>query len=139
MLELMKNNIKALDITANAGHFNTVIARTQDQLRYQTADVTLHTGVIDQDTARFELNIRNLAGHKFPSGYPARRAFVEFVITDNNGQEVFRSGGVDNDYRVIGENATYEPHYNVINAPEQVQIYEMVMADVNGNKTCYEG
>ncbi len=135
MLELMKNNIDALDITANAGHFNTVIARTQDQLRYQTAEVTLNTGVIDQDTARFEVNIRNLAGHKFPSGYPARRAFVEFVITDNNGQEVFRSGGVDNDYRVIGENSTYEPHYNMINAPEQVQIYEMVMADVNGNVT----
>ncbi len=135
MLQLLRNNIDALDLTANATHFNTVLARTEQQLLNETAQMQIIQGAIDQDTARFELHIKNLAGHKFPSGYPSRRAFVEFVVTDNNGNEVFRSGGVNEEYRVIGENTTYEPHYNMINSPEQVQIYEMVMADVNGNKT----
>jgi hypothetical protein len=48
---------------------------------------------------------------------------------------VFRSGGVNNEYRVIGENTDFEPHYNVINDPNEVQIYEMVMGDVNNNVT----
>ncbi len=135
MLELLKNNITPLDLTANATHFNTVIARTNYQLQHETANVLLVEDNIDADTARFTVKITNLAGHKFPSGYPARRAFIEFVVTNDNGEEVFRSGGVDNDYRVIGENLDFEPHYNVIRDPNQVQIYEMVMGDVNNNVT----
>ncbi|MBK9017860.1 MAG: hypothetical protein IPM82_29595 [Saprospiraceae bacterium] len=42
---------------------------------------------------------------------------------------------MDSEYEVFGQNLTYEPHYQVINSPEQVQIYEMVMGDVNGNVT----
>jgi hypothetical protein len=135
MLELMKNNITPLDLTATATHFNTVIARTTYQLQNQTAEVQLIEESVDQDTAKFTVKITNLAGHKFPSGYPARRAFIEFVVTDDNGNEVFRSGGVDNTYHVIGENSDFEPHYNVITSPDQVQIYEMVMGDVNNNVT----
>jgi hypothetical protein len=136
MLEVLKNNITSLGLTANANHFNLVYDRSMIQLQNQTATLDLTQDNTDGDTARFTVKLKNLAGHKFPSGYPSRRAFVEFVITDNNGTEVFRSGGVDSDYRVIGENPTgYEPHYNVITSPDQVQIYEMVMGDVNNNKT----
>jgi len=35
----------------------------------------------------------------------------------------------------VGHDADWEPHYDVINAPDQAQIYEMVMGDVNGDKT----
>lgn len=135
MLELLKNNITPLDLTATATHFNTVISRTAYQLQNETANVQLIEDNIDGDTAKFTVKITNLAGHKFPSGYPARRAFIEFVVTNDAGVEVFRSGGVDNNYRVIGENTDFEPHYNMINDPNEVQIYEMVMGDVNNNVT----
>jgi hypothetical protein len=36
---------------------------------------------------------------------------------------------------VIGHDPSWEPHYDVITAPDQAQIYEMVMADVNGDRT----
>ncbi len=135
MLELLRNNIDALHLTANAMHFNTVLSRTQQQLTQSTAQLQLSIESMDADTAKFSVHIKNLAGHKFPSGYPARRAFVEFVVTDDNGNEMFRSGGVDANQRVIGEDATFEPHHNIISQSNQVQIYEMVMGDVNGNKT----
>ena len=79
--------------------------------------------------------LNNKAGHKFPSGYPARRAWVEIVVTDDAGQEVFHSGKLNPNGRIEGETLPFEPHYNVLNNPDQVQIYEFVPGDINGNFT----
>jgi hypothetical protein len=89
----------------------------------------------DADTAFIAVQLTNLAGHKFPSGYPARRAFVEVVVENVAGDTLFRSGGWNSSYEVIGHDPEWEPHYDVIRADDQAQIYEMVLADVNGNKT----
>ncbi len=135
MLELMKNNIETLGITANEDHFNTVIGRTLNQLHNETATLEITTDEVDGDTARYTVKITNEAGHKFPSGYPSRRAYIEFVMTDEDGNELFHSGKLMPDYEVEGQNADWEPHYDVITEDEQVQIYEMVMGDVNDNVT----
>jgi len=89
----------------------------------------------DQDTAYIAVKLSNLAGHKFPSGYPARRAFVEVVVTNAMDDTLFRSGGWDPTYEVIGHDDSWEPHHDVIRTEDQAQIYEMVMGDVNGDKT----
>lgn len=135
MLELMKNRINMLGITATEDHFSTVIDRTLNLLQNQTATLELTQGEVDGDTARFTVKIENNAGHKFPSGYPARRAYVEFVMTDDNGNEIFHSGKLNPLYEVQGQDPNYEEHYDLITDDMQVQIYEMVMADVNGNVT----
>jgi hypothetical protein len=91
---------------------------------------------MDGDTARYTVRLTNKAGHKMPSGYPARRAFVEFIMTDEDGNEVFHSGKINTDFEVQGQNTTWEPHYDVITDDvNEVQIYEMVMGDVIGNVT----
>ena len=135
MLELMKNRIGELGLTATETHFNTVIDRTIQNLQQNTADIEITPSEIDGDTARYTVKINNRAGHKFPSGYPSRRAYVEFIMTDANGNEVFHSGALQPNFEVNGQDAIYEPHYDLINAEDQVQIYEMVMGDVNGNPT----
>lgn len=136
MLELMKNRIDELGITATEDHFNTVINRTNHLLQNETALVEVNEGVVDNDTARYTVKITNLVGHKFPSGYPSRRAYIEFVATDDNGNEIFHSGKLMPNFEVQGQNPTWEPHYDLITDDlNQVQIYEMVMGDVNGNET----
>ena len=60
---------------------------------------------------------------------------MQFLIEKENGDTLFISGNIDDDFEVIGHNTDYETHYNVVNAEEQVQIYEMVMADVNDDVT----
>ena len=135
MLELMKNRIGELGLTATETHFNTVIDRTIQNLQQNTADIEITPSEIDGDTARYTVKINNRAGHKFPSGYPSRRAYVEFIMTDANGNEVFHSGALQPNFEVNGQDAIYEPHYDLINSEDQVQIYEMVMGDVNGNPT----
>lgn len=135
MLKLLKENINELMLTANETHFDTVIARTKDLLQNHTLDIELTAQGIEEDTARYQVRLFNKAGHKFPSGYPARLAFIEFVVTDAVGDTLFASGLLDEDYNIIDRDEDYEPHYDVINHPSQVQIYEMVMGDVNGDPT----
>ncbi|MCC6542355.1 MAG: T9SS type A sorting domain-containing protein [Flavobacteriales bacterium] len=135
MLQLLKNNREELALTASTVHFDSTIARTTRQLQQQTLLLQNQVSQRTADTTFIEVTLTNLAGHKFPSGYPARRAFVELVVENADGDTLFRSGGWDQTYEVIGHDAQWEPHHDVIRSEDQVQIYEMVMADVNGNKT----
>jgi hypothetical protein len=135
MLNLLKHNNTALELTANQVHFDSTIARTERMLQQQT--LLIETTVIDRtaDLASIDVKLTNLAGHKFPSGYPARRAFIELHVQDDGGNTLFRSGNWDGTYEVVGHDADWEPHHDVITQEDQAQIYEMVMGDVNGDKT----
>lgn len=135
MLNLLKNNNEALGLTASTVHFDSTIDRTLRLLQQNTLLLETEVTSRTMDTAFISVDLTNLAGHKFPSGYPSRRAFVELVVENAAGDTLFRSGGWDDTYEVIGHDADWEPHYDVIRQESQAQIYEMVMGDVNGNKT----
>lgn len=135
MLSLMQDNISALGITASSASFDTTIARTKRLLRDSTLNISLVENSRTMDTVFYDLTLTNRAGHKFPSGYPSRLAYVEFVVMDSLGDTIFKSGMLDANYNIINRDATFEPHYNVINDEQEVQIYEMVMGDVNNNPT----
>lgn len=135
MLNMLKNNIDELGLTASATQFDSTIARTDRMLQHNALLLEAHVTSRDEDTAFVDVKLTNLAGHKFPSGYPARRAWVELVVTNDNGDTIYRNGGWDGHYEVIGHDASWEPHYDVVRTPDEVQIYEMVMGDVNGTKT----
>jgi hypothetical protein len=135
MLKLMKEHRNKLGINAEAVHFDSTIAATLRMLQQKSLDVTLDKAVLNGDYAQFDLKLKNKAGHKFPSGYPSRRAWVEFLVQDYNGNTLFHSGKMNPDYTLAGETMPFEPHYQEINNPDQVQIYEMVPGDVNGQFT----
>lgn len=135
MLKLIKNNKTALGINASDENFDTVITATMHQLQQKAIDMQLLNIRNENDTAFFDVSLLNKTGHKFPSGYPSRRAYVEFTVQNSNGDVLFQSGKLQPDYEVEGHDATFEPHYNVISQNDQVQIYEMVMYDVNQNVT----
>ena len=87
-----------------------------------------------------EVTVRNLTGHKFPTGYPARRAWLHLTVSDAQGRTVFESGapqpsgaiaGNDNDADAL----RFEPHHLEIRRPDEVQIYESMMVDVRGAVT----
>ncbi|HHM21908.1 MAG TPA: hypothetical protein ENJ20_07770, partial [Bacteroidetes bacterium] len=135
MLRLLRDNIDALGIPATEEQFDETIAKTTHLL--QNRSILLQLDMTDRspDTAFLEITLTNFAGHKFPSGYPSRRAFIELTAITEGGDTLFVSGKTDEDFEVIGQNPDFEPHYNVINSEDQVQIYEMVMGDVNGEVT----
>lgn len=135
MLKLMKENRVTLDIPAKPEHFDSTLAATLRMLQQKTLDLKLETGALTGDSVYFSLKMVNKAGHKFPSGYPARRAWVEFEVRDQIGKSVFHSGRMNPDFSLPDEDPGFEPHYQTIDRPDQVQIYELVPGDIAGSFT----
>ncbi len=135
MLKIMKTYREQLDIRANEIHFDSTIARTYRNLQEKSVISQLSFDGVGDDTAYFSLHLENITGHKFPSGYPSRRAYVEFIVTNNHNDTVFSSGVLNSNHGLDAENSSFEPHYDAITNPNQVQIYEMVMGDIDGNVT----
>ncbi len=135
MLRMLKDHADSLGIAASPVNFDSTIARTNDLLRHQSLDMELRQSNRTNDTVMYDLKLTNRAGHKFPSGYPSRRIFVEFVLRDANGDTIFQSGTLGSDYEVRGQDPGYEPHHDLITQESQAQIYEFIMADVAGNVT----
>lgn len=84
--------------------------------------------------------VHNRTGHKLPTGYPSRRVWIDFQVQDGRGRELFRSGEMNSDGGIVGVDAdvlaaAFEPHRQVITSPEQVQVYESIMGDVDSEMT----
>ena len=135
MLQLMKNNVSKLGINALPEQFDELITATYKMLQQKSIQANLDFIDRTADSVFFELQLKNIAGHKFPTGYPSRRAFIEFVVANEMGDTIFHSGVMDENYELTQQNPTLEPHHDIINSPEQVQIYELALADVNGDLT----
>jgi hypothetical protein len=135
MLKLIKANKNSLGIDVPDFKFDTTLIATNKMLKEKSVNLTLHFDSVANDSAYFRVKLVNKAGHKFPSGYPSRRAILQFVVKDNNNDTVFKSGIFHSDYSVAGENPAFEPHHQIINQNGVSQIYEMVMGDVNANYT----
>lgn len=136
MLEIMRDHRDTLGIVAGDDDFEQSIASTLDMLQNQSLHLEAQVVNRDANTLTLEVELENLAGHKFPSGYPARRLWVECKVQDATTNEIlFHSGSFDDFGYINGEDQPFEPHYDVITNAGQVQIYEMVMANVEGEPT----
>ncbi len=135
MLKLLRDNAEEIGVTATTDQFNNTISKTMDMLQNKTLDANLNEISRTPDTLFLELELSNKAGHKFPSGYPSRRAFVTLTVINETNDTIFQSGRMNESFQLMDEDEGYEPHYEMINSEQQVQIYEMVMGDINGEVT----
>jgi hypothetical protein len=135
MVDLIRRNKEALGVIASEANFDSTLATITRNLRNNTLNAELSDPEFFDDSVSFELLLTNKSGHKFPSGYPSRRAFVEFVLTTEAGDTLFSSGRFDATGEITNYGGFVEPHHNIIHSENQVQIYEMNMGDVNGNFT----
>jgi hypothetical protein len=125
-----------LGVVALPREFEATVRATVRQLETATAAVTLRSER-QPDHVRAEVDVRNLAGHKFPTGYPSRRAWVHLTARDAQGRVVFESGAIGPDGAIAGNDndangAAFEAHYDEIERPDQVQIYETILGEPAG-------
>jgi hypothetical protein len=134
MLNLLKNNIDSLGLTAEPEHFDSTISRTEYSLMNQSIELKTFTKYLDNQL-EVKVYIKNLTGHKIPTGIPFRRMWIHLKVEDQNNNMVFQSGEWDNVGKIVGYNSDYEPHYDLINSEDQAQVYEGVFTDVNNQVT----
>ncbi len=140
MLTVLRTFPDENQVTASSDHFEATIGRVYDQLESRTATAALENVQVSGGTLSADVRVTNLAGHKLPTGFPARRVWLHLTVTDPAGAVVFESGAAQSDGLIAGNNndtdpAAFEPHYLTITSADQVQIYEAIMQDTEGQVT----
>jgi hypothetical protein len=125
------------------------------QARQRTARVAASARAVGPRQIEAEIAVTNLAGHRLPSGVGFRRAFLEVLVKDRQGNVVWGSGrtnrlGVIVDGRgeplpseffrehvdAAGQvQQHHQPHHELITAEDQVQIYEELTRNSDGKFT----
>lgn len=137
MLDLLDRNRDELGITA--GGFDRAIERTRASLA-SAATIAIAEPTREGAQLSFVVSIANQSGHKLPTSYPSRRVWVHVLASDAAGQPVFESGKLLDDGGIVGVDAdvsagAFEPHHDVIAREEDVQVYESIMGNTEGELT----
>ncbi len=138
--DLLRRHADELGLLASDAHVDATITAVNDPLTNRTAELTLDAVQVSGGRLQAEMTVTSLVGHKFPTSYPARRAWLHIVVTDGSGAAIFESGAFNPDGSIAGNDndldaLLFEPHYEVIDSPEAVQIYEAIMGDTGGQPT----
>jgi mono/diheme cytochrome c family protein len=147
-------------LTVNADLPNAIDAFVE-QAQNTTATIAIAPVSTSNGKLVANVTVTNQTGHRFPSGVGFRRAFLEFQVHDNNTGKTLWASGRTNDLGIIvdengkplpseffepranpsGETRqVYQPHYSdqpghTITRQDQVQIFEELMLDAEGNFT----
>lgn len=116
--------------------FDSAIANGEWQIQNSTAT----TEVLKVERAGkhlvAEVRVSNLAGHRLPSGVGFRRAWLEFAVTNAEGDRLWTSGATNSQGVIVGPEGEaleseftgdwkkIQPHWEEISRQNQVQIYE---------------
>src|SRR2546425_10863053 len=84
-----------LGVIALPEEFEAAATRTIEHLKSKTAQISIdRVDAVFASTAsdgrlETDISIQNLAGHKFPTAYPSRRAWLHVTVKDRNNRVVF--------------------------------------------------
>ncbi|HET9369543.1 MAG TPA: hypothetical protein VFO19_04825 [Vicinamibacterales bacterium] len=137
MLRMLSRHRTELGVPATPRELDAAIARTIAHLQSATATVAIARAELSGGRLEIEVAVENQAGHKFPTAYPSRRAWLHLSVRDDAGRVVFESGAVRPDGSIAGNDndadpRRVEPHYTRIASADDVQIYESMMVDPAG-------
>ena len=136
-------------MTGSDNGLPTAIAHSNQLAKEETADVTIESMEYADGQLTVQVKVTNKTGHRFPSGVGFRRAFLELSVLDQHDLVLWASGRTNGVGVIVDETGTplpsefmtvlnpeacaadpnqceqaYEPHYQVITAQNQVQIYQ---------------
>lgn len=140
-MQRMLNKYRAdLGVAALPQEFESAAARTVEHLKSNTAHIAIDRIDVNGGQLLAEVSVQNLSGHKFPTAYPSRRAWLHVTVRDRDKRVVFESGALRANGSIQGNDsdddpARFEPHYNEISDAGQVQIYEDIMVGSNNVPT----
>ncbi|WP_299874612.1 multiheme c-type cytochrome [uncultured Cocleimonas sp.] len=136
MLDILQNNATVLGLSVN--DFSNTIDLTKEMLKSST-EIAIENLQHENQQLSFNVRLKNKTGHKFPSGFPSRRAWLHIQVLNSNGTLVYESGAINELGQIAGvdsdiDNSTklnYEKHHDIISTADQVQVYESIMVNTD--------
>ena len=106
-------------------------------LKEKAARVSIENVQLDSGRLNADVLVENLGGHKLPTAFPSRRCWLHVSVRDRNDRVIFESGALRPDGSIAGNDndadpRRFEPHYREITNSDQVQIYEDILGDLDG-------
>lgn len=134
-MEQMLNQFRdALEVEAEPQELHAASERTLAFLQSEAARLTIDDLSAEAGNLTATIHVENLGGHKLPTAFPSRRAWLHVTARDANGKVLFESGKQNADGSIEGNDndadpSRFERHYTEITAPDQVEIYESILQD----------
>jgi len=140
MLRMLNLYRKDLSVAALPTEMTGASERTVAFLQSQSARVSIPNIELVSGRLRVRVTVQNLTGHKMPTAYPSRRAWLHLTVHEAKGNKVFESGALHADGSIEGNDndadaTQFEPHYREITKSDEVQIYEPILKDAAGHVT----
>jgi hypothetical protein len=140
LLRMLKDHASELGVIATSDELEAEARRSEALLAHDSAIVEVRDAKQNGGRLDFNVAVNNKTGHKLPTAYPARRAWLHVIVRDAGGAVVFESGAVRPDGSIVGNDndadpTKFEPHYTRITQPNQVEIYESIMGDFKNRVT----
>jgi hypothetical protein len=140
MQRILGRHHDELDVSVEPQELFNAAERTIRYLQSEAAILEVSPPKMRANRLEEDVTVKNLGGHKLPTAFPSRRAWLHVVVRDDHGRIVFESGALNADGSIAGNDndedpAKYEPHYSEIRRADQVQIYETILADREGHVT----
>ena len=131
---------KDLSVGALPTEMTAASERTVAFLQSETVRVSIPSVELVSGRLQVRVLLQNLSGHKMPTAYPSRRAWLHLVVRDARDNKMFESGALKADGSIEGNDndmdpARFEPHYREITSSGEVQIYEPILKDAAGHVT----
>jgi len=142
-------NLKDIETYADNGVELAINNMAQSTKEDRVATINIDEPKIDKhgNDLVVDVHIQNKTGHRFPSGVTFRRVWVEFLVKNNNGEILWGSGQSNGAGIIFGANgkqlsteflndpSVYQPHFQEICNEDEVQIYEELVKDAQGQFT----
>lgn len=140
MLGMLDRFRTDLDVQALPSELGVARAGTLAFLHESAARLAVAARPGRRGTLEAEVSVENLTGHKLPTAFPSRRAWIHLAVRDARGRTIFESGRLKDDGSIDGNDndadpRAYEPHHARITRPDEVQLYEPILAAPDGTVT----
>lgn len=140
MERMLSDHRDELKVKALPEELAAAAERTAKFLQTETARVSIPTVESTSRGLAIAVLVENLTGHKLPTAYPSRRAWLHVVVRDSAGKTLFESGALNPDGSIVGNKndidpLQFEPHHPEITSPQQAEIFEPILGDSQGKVT----
>lgn len=141
VLGLVAENAEWVGTDVDPARFRTAAAESDANLQ-TAATVSVESLATEGDQLVAQVLVTNHSGHRFPTAYPTRRAWLRISGLDAGGEVVWESGSVNARGEIVAADGTRLdgpedaiPHRDEISAEDEVMVWHTEMADMAGART----